>query len=91
MRGRPFDGSTPGPGRRKGTPNKATVEVKEACRLLVDDPMYVTGLRKRLLAGKLPPAVECMLWHYAKGKPKEQAEINGTFTLRWMSSEDTPE
>ena len=30
--------------------------------------------KKRLIAGKLAPAVECMLWVYAKGKPKETVE-----------------
>ena len=35
----------------------------------MDDPNYHAQLQERLLAGKLAPAVECMLWHYAKGKP----------------------
>lgn len=67
---------TAGPGRPKGRLNNATVEVKEACSRLVDDPTYRKRLQARLVAGKLPPAVECMLWHYAKGKPKEQIEVN---------------
>jgi hypothetical protein len=65
-------------GRRKGTPNKATVEAKTVCNRLVDDPVYQATLQRRLRAGKLAPAVECMLWHYAKGKPKEQIEVDGS-------------
>jgi hypothetical protein len=64
-------------GRAKGTPNKATVEVKEAARLLVDDPEYRKTLKERLLAGTAGPGVETMLWHYAYGKPKESVELTG--------------
>jgi hypothetical protein len=67
---------TAGPGRPPGRLNNATIEVKEACAKLVDDPIYRERLKARLIAGKLPPAVETMLWFYAKGKPKEQIEIN---------------
>ena len=64
-----------GPGRPKGVPNKATIEAKGACSELVDEPEYRANLKKRLIAGKLAPAVECMLWLYAKGKPKETVEL----------------
>ena len=59
-------------GCRPGSPlNKATVEAKAACAALVDDLLYRQRLATRLRAGKLSPAVECMLWYCAKGKPKE--------------------
>jgi len=49
---------------------------------MIEDPVY----RKRLLADlrerKLRPAVECMLWYYAKGKPKEMVEHSGTLSLQ---------
>lgn len=67
----------PRAGRPPGVPNKATLEAKEACSGLVDDPAYRKRLRRRLLAGKLAPAVETMLWHYAKGKPKETVGLEG--------------
>ena len=47
-----------GPGRPKGVPNKATIEAKGACSELVDDPEYRANLKKRLIAGKLAPAVD---------------------------------
>src|SRR3954470_7502356 len=62
-------------GRRKGTPNKATVEVKAVCGAIVDDRIYLKNLVKRARAGRLPPAVETMIWHYAKGKPAERVEL----------------
>ncbi len=72
-RGRP-KGTPKTGGRKKGTPNKATVEAKLACSEIIDDPAYRFKLLSRARAGKLAPAVECMLWHYAKGKPKETIE-----------------
>lgn len=75
-RGRPFEKGDARAGRPKGTPNKATAEAKEACSALVDDPAYRKKLKERLLSGKLAPAVELMLWYYAKGKPKETHEVS---------------
>lgn len=66
----------PGPGRPKGVRNKATIEAKEACAKIVDNEVYRERLRERALSGKLPPAIEVMLWHYAKGKPKDVVEVS---------------
>ncbi len=73
----------PGPGRKKGVPNKATAEVRAACVAIVDDAAYRRKLLARARAGTLPPAVECMLWHYAKGKPKDRVEHSGGVVLSW--------
>jgi hypothetical protein len=64
-------------------PNKATAEVRAACVAIVDDPQYRKKLLARARAGTLLPAVECMLWHYAKGKPKDQVEHSGGVVLSW--------
>ena len=77
-----------GPGRKKGEPNKATAEVREAARKLVEDETYREKLLARLKLGKTSPAVEAMLRHYAYGKPKEIIGVEGgdglplTFTIR---------
>src|SRR6266849_8344214 len=63
-------------GRKTGSLNKGTIEARKACAKLVDDPAYQATLRRRLLQGKLAPAMETMLWHYAKGKPKEHVELS---------------
>lgn len=63
-------------GRPKGTPNKASIDAKEYCTELVDNPEYREALRKRLLAGTAG-AVEAMVWHYAKGKPIDRTETGG--------------
>lgn len=70
-----------GGGRPPGVPNKASSEAKAACAKLVDDPAYRFKLRSRLLSGKIAPAVETMLWHYAHGKPKETLTLDGTLSI----------
>ena len=70
-------------GRLPGSLNKATVELKQACAELVDDPEYRRNLATRLRAGELSPAVECMLWHYAKGKPKDEVESAQKIEFTW--------
>ncbi len=73
-------------GRVKGVPNKATVEVKEAARRLIEDRAYRAALARRLRSGRIAPAMETTLWHYAYGKPKEYVEHTSPegepFTLR---------
>ena len=70
-------------GRQPGSLNKATVEAKAACAALVDDPAYRRSLGRRLRTGKLSPAVECLMWYYAKGKPKE--ELRSDITVSWQN------
>lgn len=69
-------------GRQPGSLNNATVKAKAACVALVDDPAYRRSLGKWLRTGKLSPAMECLLWYYAKGKPKE--ELRSGITVSWQ-------
>lgn len=57
-------------GRKSGTPNKATVEIKEFARSILEDPLYQKRLRDRVIQGKAPQ-LEVLFFHYAYGKPKE--------------------
>ena len=77
-----------GPGRRKGVPNKATLEVRQFCASIVDDPAYQRSIRERAFAGELPPAMEALLWHYRFGKPKEEAHVQGEIVVRWQDDDD---
>lgn len=63
-----------GKGRPPGTPNKVTTEAKAAANALVDDPIYRQKLLERMREGTAG-AVEVLMWHYAKGKPKERIEL----------------
>jgi hypothetical protein len=62
-----------GKGRPPGALNKATREIREAARLLLEDTDYRALLRRRLIAGKAPH-METLLHQYAYGKPKDVIE-----------------
>lgn len=72
-----FTPGDPRAGRPRGVPNKTTRQVREIAQRLVEDPKYVASLVRRLGAGKIAPAVEVMLWHYAYGKPKDTVRVEG--------------
>lgn len=63
-----------GKGRPKGALNKATREIRDVARRLVEDETYVASLQVRLPEGKAPH-METLLFHYAYGKPKETVDI----------------
>jgi hypothetical protein len=67
-------------GRKSGTPNKATVEIKEFARSVLEDPLYQKCLRDRVMQGKAPQ-IEVLLFHYAYGKPKEHFSVERGPTL----------
>src|SRR5687767_4905891 len=60
-------------GRTAGTLTRKTIEVRDICNRLVDDPEYRAALAKRLMAGTAG-SVEILIWHYAKGKPVDRVE-----------------
>lgn len=67
------------PGKKLRYISQAT---KLSCLEMIEDPAYRRKLLGDLRKRKLRPAVECMLWYYAKGKPKEMVEHSGTLTLQ---------
>lgn len=58
-------------GRQKGTPNKATVEIKEAARAFLADEQGQAKMLEQYQRGELNPSVLALLYHYAYGKPKD--------------------
>jgi hypothetical protein len=52
--------------------NKVTTEVRAAAAALVDDPQYRQKLLHDMRKRRVLPAVETMLWYYAKDKPVER-------------------
>lgn len=67
-------------GRKAGTLNKVTVEIKEFARSMLEDPVYQERLRGRISQGKAPQ-IEVLLFHYAYGKPKEAFTGERSWTL----------
>lgn len=72
-------------GRQTGTPNKATVEIKEFARSILEDPLYQKRLKDRVIQGKAPQ-IEVLLFHYAYGKPKEHFSVERDSTLEELVS-----
>ena len=62
-------------GRKMGTPNKATVEVRAWARGVVEDPQVHATTLDLARTGRLAPAVLIELLHYAYGKPKETTDL----------------
>jgi hypothetical protein len=80
--GRPFQkGRKKTGGRKKGTPNKASVEVRQLLSTALHDPVYQQRFVNRLRSGKLSPRLEEMAWAYVLGKPAQAVDVKGKITL----------
>lgn len=64
-------------GRKKGTLNKATIESRDLCAKIVNDPVYRRMLTKRANAGTLAPGMEQMLWDRTYGKVSDKLQLGG--------------
>jgi hypothetical protein len=60
-------------GRKPGTPNRATGEIRELARRLLGDAQYQQNLQDRLIRGEAP-RMEIYLWEQAYGKPRGEPE-----------------
>lgn len=67
-------------GRRPGTPNKVTAEIRAAAQKLFDAD-YFAELKQRIRRGKAAPAVECRMLAYAFGEPPQTLETPGMDNL----------
>jgi hypothetical protein len=64
-------------GRKAGTPNKITQDIRAAAQVFLSDPIGQAELLKQYQAGTLNPAVLAMFHHYAYGKPKDTLLVEG--------------
>lgn len=76
---------------RKGVPNKVKAEVKLAAAQIVDDIVYRQNLFLAMRNRTVAPMIEAMLWHYAKGKPKETVAVDGNISICWLDREPRKE
>lgn len=63
-------------GRKPGSSNKATRDVREFAQKFIDDEDYRESLRRRVLRGAAPH-MEVLIWHYRFGKPPDKVEMTG--------------
>jgi hypothetical protein len=67
---------TPGSGRKKGTPNSKTVEMRALLAALCNDVDYQPKLREDFIKRRVHPSTEALAWAHVFGKPKEQIEMS---------------
>lgn len=61
---------------------------KDFAREFLASPEYRASLMRRVMLDELPQSVECLLYHYAYGKPVERiAEVPPDFDLDDLSME----
>jgi len=63
-------------GRPKGALNVTTKAARAVCLKILEDPEYRQSIARRIKNDALPAAVECLMWHYAYGKPTEKMEVH---------------
>ena len=54
------------------------LSAKDLAREILQSPEYKQSLLDRITLGQLPAQVECLLYHYAWGKPVERIEMKDT-------------
>jgi len=72
---------TPGSGRKKGTPNRRTVELRALITALLNDVDYQHRLRDDFRKRRVHPSTEVRVWEYIVGKPKEKIEVSADVTM----------
>lgn len=72
---------TPGSGRRRGTPNRKTVELRQLMGILAGDIEYQERFSRAFRQRRLHPSTEQRVWEYAIGKPKEQIEMSAKLSM----------
>jgi hypothetical protein len=79
---------TPGSGRKKGTPNRRTIELRELMAALLDDVEYQHRLRDDFRKRRVHPSTEVRVWEYIVGKPKETIEVSADVTMNEKLAEE---
>jgi hypothetical protein len=65
----------PTPPTSPTTRSEGKLTAKTLAREILNSKQYRESLMRRIVMDELPPAVECMLYHYAYGKPVENLQV----------------
>lgn len=71
----------PGAGRKKGVPNRVTVEARLLASQLVNDVNYQHRLRADFKKRRVHPTIESLIWQYHLGKPSQPIAVSGAISL----------
>jgi hypothetical protein len=72
---------TPGSGRKRGTQNRRTVEMRQLMSSLCHDVGYQYKLRDDFRRRRVHPAVETLVWSHVIGKPTERVQLSADVTM----------
>lgn len=72
---------TPGSGRKKGSLNRKTVELRALMGVLAGDVEYQHRLREDFRRRRVHPAVETLVWSHVIGKPTERVQLSADVTM----------
>ena len=72
---------TAGSGRKKGTPNRRTVQMRELMTSLCHDVDYQYRLRADFRRRRVHPAIESLVWAHTVGKPTERVRLSADVTM----------
>ena len=72
---------TPGSGRRRGSLNRKTIELRQLMSALAGDVEYQERFSNAFRRRRLHPSTEMRVWEYVVGKPKEQIEVSAKLSM----------
>lgn len=71
----------PNSGRKKGVPNKISVEARTLASQLVNDVIYQAKLRDDFRRRRVHPTIEALIWSYHLGKPTQSIAVSGSMAF----------
>lgn len=71
----------PGSGRKRGTQNRASVEINTLFEQCIADPAYQRKLREDFRKRRVHPLTESVVWQYRAGKPASRLDINANVSV----------
>ena len=78
----------PNSGRKPGTPNRNSVEVKALVSQLVNDVAYQHKLRADFRRRKVSPAIEVLIWEYHLGRPTQPIDVTASVDVNARLEEE---
>ena len=79
---------TPGSGRKRGNPNRKTVELLQLMGVLAGDVDYQYLLREDFRRRRVHPAVETLVWSHVIGKPTDRVQLTASVTMNQKLEEE---
>ncbi len=79
---------TPGSGRRRGSLNRRTIELRALLGSLCHDITYQDRLRRDFRLRRVHPAIESLAWGHVIGKPAERVQLSADVSMNQTLAEE---